>query len=186
MSDTPIKRRQPKVMRNKILEAAIEAIIDEGVDGLTLDEVARRAQVSKGGLLHHYASKQVLQLSLYEHLLSDLENSIAEIIDENPHSLARFSLAYFDVVCNPSAPEYDKKRGVFFALFAVQPELAERWANWLKERMVEHAATDDHAMARVLRLAADGLWASNMIDGPDSETENREAVTLFLKNLFRA
>ena len=186
MSDKPIKRRQPKVMKNKILEAAIEAIIDEGVDGLTLDEVARRAQVSKGGLLHHYSSKQNLQLALYEHLLADLEHSIAELMDENPHTLARFSLAYFDVVCNPLTPDYDKKRGVFFALFAVQPELAERWANWLQERMVEHAATDDHAMARVLRLAADGLWASNMIDGPDSEPINREAVSQFLKNLFRS
>lgn len=186
MSEAPIKRRQPQLMRQKILDAAIEAIIAEGVDGLTLDEVARRAQVSKGGLLHHYASKQALQLALYEHLLSDLERSIAEMIDQNPHTLARFSLAYFDVVCNPSTPEYDKRRGVFFALFAVQPELAERWANWLEERMVEHAATDDHAMARVLRLAADGLWASNMIDGPDSEPTNRDAVTLFLKNLFRS
>lgn len=186
MSDKPVKRRQPKVMRRKILEAAIEAIIAEGVDGLTLDEVARRAGVSKGGLLHHYESKQVLQIALYEFLLSDLETSISELIDSNPHSLARFSLAYFDVVCDPSTPDYDRRRGVFFALFAVQPELAERWANWLEERLAEHAATDDHAMARVLRLAADGLWASNMIDGPDSETENREAVTLFLKNLFRS
>lgn len=186
MSDTPIKRRQPKITRKRILESAIEAIIAEGVDGLTLDEVARRAQVSKGGLLHHYASKQVLQLALFDHLLLDLENSIAELIDQNPHSLARFSLAYFDVVCNPATPDYDSRRGVFFALFAVQPELAERWANWLEERMVEHAATDDHAMARVLRLAADGLWASNMIDGPDSEPANREAVSEFLKNLFRS
>lgn len=186
MSDTPIKRRQPKIMRKKILEAAIEAIIAEGVDGLTLDEVARRAEVSKGGLLHHYSSKQALQLALYDHLLSDLEQSISELIDQNPHTLARFSLAYFDAVCNPSAPDYDRRRGVFFALFAVQPELAEKWANWLEERMVEHAATDDHAMARVLRLAADGLWASNMIDGPDSEPQNREAVTQFLKNLFRS
>lgn len=186
MSDSPIKRRQPKIMRKKILEATIEAIIAEGLDGLTLDEIARRAQVSKGGLLHHYSSKQVLQLALYDYLLLDLETSISELIDQNPHSLARFSLAYFDVVCNPTDNDYDRRRGVFFALFAVQPELAERWANWLAERMVEHAATDDHAMARVLRLAADGLWASNMIDGPDSEPANREAVTLFLKNLFRS
>ncbi|MEM8539948.1 MAG: TetR/AcrR family transcriptional regulator [Pseudomonadota bacterium] len=186
MSDTPIKRRQPKIMRKRILDAATEAIIDEGVDGLTLDEVARRAEVSKGGLLHHYSSKQVLHEALFDYLLSDLEETIAELIDANPHTLARFSLAYFDAVCNPNTPDYDKKRGVFFALFAVQPELAERWASWLQDRMVEHAATDDHAMARVLRLAADGLWASNMIDGPDSEPANREDVTLFLKNLFRS
>jgi len=186
MSDTPKKRRQPKIMRMKILDAATEAIMAEGVDGLTLDEIARRAQVSKGGLLHHYASKQILQTALFEHLLLDLENSIAELIDQNPHTLARFSLAYFDVVCNPNVPDYDKRRGVLFVLFAVQPELAVRWANWLEERMVEHAGTDDHAMARVLRLAADGLWASNMIDGPDSEPANRDDVTLFLKNLFRS
>lgn len=185
MSETPIKRRQPELMRKKILEAAIETIAMQGVDGLTLDEVARQAQVSKGGLLHHYKSKDALQSALYNYLLEDLEQAIAEKLDRNPHTLARFSLAYFDVVCDPTAPDYDKRRGVLFALFAVQPELAVKWADWLKDRMIEHAETDDNAMARVLRLAADGLWASNMIDGPDSESANRESVSQFLKNLFR-
>ncbi len=185
MNDAPIKRRQPELMRKKILEAAIETIAMQGVDGLTLDEVARQAEVSKGGLLHHYKSKDALQTALYDYLLEDLEQAIAEKLDPNPHTLARFSLAYFDVVCDPSAPDYDKRRGVLFALFAVQPDLAMKWADWLKNRMMEHAETDDHAMARVLRLAADGLWASNMIDGPDSESANRDSVSQFLKNLFR-
>src|ERR1035438_3992257 len=46
--------------RESVLLAAIDLIIREGVDSLTLDRVAREAGVSKGGLLYHYAGKEQL------------------------------------------------------------------------------------------------------------------------------
>jgi AcrR family transcriptional regulator len=43
--------------RERILDAAESVVIEQGVTGMTLDAVAARAKVSKGGLLYHFPSK---------------------------------------------------------------------------------------------------------------------------------
>jgi AcrR family transcriptional regulator len=48
-------RRSPEERRALLLDAAIEAISAAGFDGVTVRDVAERAQVSSG-LLHHYFS----------------------------------------------------------------------------------------------------------------------------------
>ncbi|MEO2167455.1 MAG: TetR/AcrR family transcriptional regulator, partial [bacterium] len=53
----PAKNNSGKDTRAKILDAAEDLILEAGATGLILDEVARRAGVSKGGLLYHFPSK---------------------------------------------------------------------------------------------------------------------------------
>ncbi len=65
--------------RRRILEATTTIILQQGFTQLTLEEVAKQANVSKGGLLYHFASKEALlmgvivaqearQFELYEQL----------------------------------------------------------------------------------------------------------------------
>jgi AcrR family transcriptional regulator len=46
--------------RDKILDATLELIGDIGVPAVTLEGVAARAGVSKGGLLYHFRFKEQL------------------------------------------------------------------------------------------------------------------------------
>jgi AcrR family transcriptional regulator len=43
--------------REKLLKATIEVIVDRGYNGLTTKEVASRAGLSSGALVHHYGTK---------------------------------------------------------------------------------------------------------------------------------
>src|SRR5262245_11831889 len=43
--------------RGRILDAAVESLIEAGVAGTTTLEVQKRADVSRGALLHHFPSK---------------------------------------------------------------------------------------------------------------------------------
>lgn len=45
--------------RTQMLEAAIQIVNEQGTDSLTLDAVAKRAEVSKGGLLYHFKNKKL-------------------------------------------------------------------------------------------------------------------------------
>ena len=54
------RKKQPERVRAQLLEASAHMILAQGVAGLTLDAVAQMAGVSKGGLLHHFASKTCL------------------------------------------------------------------------------------------------------------------------------
>ncbi len=62
-----------KNSREKILEAAEAVVLQSGAGHMTLDAVAARAEVSKGGLLYHFPSKEALLKGMMERLLKYLE-----------------------------------------------------------------------------------------------------------------
>ena len=49
-----------KNLKDKLLDAAEAVVVREGISNLTLDAVAAEGGVSKGGLLHHFRSKDDL------------------------------------------------------------------------------------------------------------------------------
>lgn len=59
-------RKTPEQTRNKLLEAAAHIILTQGAAHLTLDQVAQAAGISKGGLLHHFPTKEALLIGLLQ------------------------------------------------------------------------------------------------------------------------
>ncbi|NAZ37683.1 TetR family transcriptional regulator C-terminal domain-containing protein [Rubellimicrobium sp. CFH 75288] len=55
--------------RAAILEAGLEVFSEKGFRGATLEEIARRARLSKPNLLYYYPSKEAVHLALLENLL---------------------------------------------------------------------------------------------------------------------
>lgn len=54
--------------RDRVLDAYETLLIDHGAAAVTLDAVAAAAEVSKGGLLYHFASKDALVAGLLDRL----------------------------------------------------------------------------------------------------------------------
>jgi AcrR family transcriptional regulator len=54
--------------REKLLDAAIECLIERGYAGTTTTEIADRAGVSRGAQLHHFPSKVGLLINAMQHL----------------------------------------------------------------------------------------------------------------------
>lgn len=68
-------QKQPKECRiENILVAAIDEFIKKGYDGASIDTIAAKAGVSKGGLYYHFTNK--------EHLLMEVNNKLNEPILE--------------------------------------------------------------------------------------------------------
>ncbi|WP_068087820.1 TetR/AcrR family transcriptional regulator [Polycladidibacter stylochi] len=79
--------------RERILEAAVN-YIDEGGTSFSLDEIARLASISKGGLLYNFPTKNALIKAIIEYYINDLEQGVAdaeaELADDPyPNKLAR-------------------------------------------------------------------------------------------------
>lgn len=56
-----MSRKQPKELRiESILMAAVEEFLEKGYTGASVDAIARRAGISKGGFYHHFPNKEVL------------------------------------------------------------------------------------------------------------------------------
>ena len=86
--------RHPGRTKEAILEAAENLIVEKGFQAFTLDEIAERASVSKGGLLHHYPNKQSLVLGLAEHMIVLHEQEINTNLSKDPEAPGAFARAY--------------------------------------------------------------------------------------------
>jgi AcrR family transcriptional regulator len=62
-----------KSSREKILDAAAELVKEIGAGRLTLEAVAERAGLSKGGLLYNFKSKEVLLKAMIQRMIDEVE-----------------------------------------------------------------------------------------------------------------
>jgi AcrR family transcriptional regulator len=87
--------------RDRILAAATEIAVQEGFQSLTMDHVADRCGLSKGGLFHHFDSKDALMRALLEDRLNSMENWIEQAIADG----ATYPEAFIDAMfCKEKGP----------------------------------------------------------------------------------
>jgi AcrR family transcriptional regulator len=162
---TPPKgpRKNPHKVRSALLNAAQTVVIEHGSSRLTLDEVAQRAGVTKGGLLHHFGNKRDLLHGLADDLLARFEARIEELIAHDPVHAGRFTRAYLRVSLTP-VPEESAMAAALIGLSLVDNELGPRYRSWLQRKLTQYADSDDNEPCRLVRLAADGAWLAILVD----------------------
>lgn len=187
MMSKPRRKNNPDALRLKLLDCAAMLIVDQGLPALTLENVARQAGVSKGGLLHHYSGKDALIGGVFDMVVEWFDAEVEAILDQDDTKAARFSRAYLHVIAkiDMSAPA-EKRLAVLILMFSSDPRFCARWNAWVDERLKRHHQTDATPMARTLRLAADGLWLSDLGGGPDSDPSTRRDILQFLENIGTA
>lgn len=77
--------------RRALLDAAARAIVSHGA-AVSLDVVAREAGVSKGGLLHHFRSREALLIGMVEEWLARFDAAVERHLDpadDRPGRLCR-------------------------------------------------------------------------------------------------
>ncbi len=65
----------------KLLDAAVECLVELGFAKTSTQEIARRAGVSRGAQLHHFPTKESLVTAAVEHLV---DKRLAEILASDP------------------------------------------------------------------------------------------------------
>ena len=75
------------MMRDNILDAALECFVDIGYANTTTARIAERAGVSRGAMLHHFPSKSELMQAAVEYLHRKLVDLYASHIEKIPMDL---------------------------------------------------------------------------------------------------
>ena len=70
--------------RNEILQAAFTVVAEQGANRLTIDAVAAESGVSKGGVLYHFNSKNVLLSGMLAHLVEAIVGRIEDHSNTDP------------------------------------------------------------------------------------------------------
>jgi AcrR family transcriptional regulator len=162
--------------RARIVTAAEDVVLTDGVARLTLEKAAERAGISKGGVLYHFPTRSALVAAMVSRLTEDFDAALdrhhepAEPADgtaerpDRPGSFARAYVAESFALPQGELEERGERLGAaVLAAMASEPELLAplqvafgRWQARLE------ADSTDPVRATVARLAADGLWLSEL------------------------
>src|SRR5688500_20301348 len=74
--------------RRALLDAAVESLIEVGFARTTTLEVQRRAEVSRGALLHHFPSKAELLVAAVDHLAEMRARELKQLAGQLPDERA--------------------------------------------------------------------------------------------------
>ncbi|HEY8283452.1 MAG TPA: TetR/AcrR family transcriptional regulator [Chloroflexota bacterium] len=85
--------RDKAATRERILQAAIAVFGERGYQAASMDEIARRAGSSKGGVYFHFVNKQAIFEALIGELVMLLEAEVREAIGREHGALARVEAA---------------------------------------------------------------------------------------------
>ncbi len=158
------KKRQPEIVRANLLASAAELISQRGLSNITLDQVAIKAGTSKGGLIHHFASKQALFEELCRDALKEYEQNIDDFITDDPEPRGRFIRAYIRATMKPSKKyDYVKLFNAFALEMKQYPGIAEIYENWFCIQL-EKMKTPLSMKAKMIMYAVDGLWVEECLE----------------------
>ena len=78
------QEERTRVMRQRLLEATVELLVERGWSGTSTTLVSKRAGVSRGAQLHHFPTKNDLVLAAVEHLSEVRGRELAEAATKLP------------------------------------------------------------------------------------------------------
>ena len=175
------KKKQPQIVRANLLEAAAQLIVERGLAGVTLEQVAQKAGVSKGGLIHHFSSKQALIEELNRELLETYEKNIEAFIAADPEPRGRFMRSYIKATFMP-LKSYDSAK-LFSALaLAVchNESLGCVCRDWYGGLEAKHGQDLRSPKAQMLRYATDGIWLEDCTGMASVSAEERRTIIDYL------
>lgn len=141
--------------RDRVLDAYEELLAEQSERAATLDAVAARAGVSKGGLLYHFASKEALA--------SGVLDRFADLIEDDVRRMREAEDGPVDYFLRTSIPTDSRFERAIVAIArlaqAADPRardaLASAQRRWLE---VLQEAVGDPLVARTIMLIGDGMY----------------------------
>ncbi|WP_106498288.1 TetR/AcrR family transcriptional regulator [Lentibacillus sp. Marseille-P4043] len=173
------------VKRRLILDTTKQIILENGFNSLTLDAVAKKANISKGGLLYHFSNKESLIKGLAQYIFEQFclnfykyaENDSDDSDEKGKWSRALIEASKFDL-------EHYKELNVgIFATSYLEPEIAKTISDGYKTTLKK--LEDDGInpiTATIIRLALDGLYYSQTLNvAPLEEKRVNEVIQQLLE-----
>lgn len=150
--------------RDRALAAALTIATRDGAKSLTIDAVAKEAGVSKGGVLHHFPTKDALVREVVVTATHGWESAVEALCEQDPKPIGRYVRAFLAAMSDPTVVAIG--RGLLAAV-ALNLDLIEplRESYQRCRKRIENDGLDPVAAYQCV-LVADALWYGAIFDLP--------------------
>jgi len=171
------RKKQPALIRQQLLDCAARLASEHSIGAVTLDAVAAASGVSKGGLLHHFPTKASLLEAMLDSLLDRLDAAIGAQMRRDPMPHGRFTRSYLRAVLDlRERPEETGDWAQVTLALLSEPQLRQRWRNWVEKQSEDFVGTDSSVDSQIVRFATDGIWLADILSSHSSTAQSQQAV----------
>lgn len=171
-------------VQERVLAAATEIAKEQGTAHMSLDAVAARAGVSKGGLLYHFPSKAKLLEAIVEHHVRMMKETIINAARAEEGRANSCAKAYIDAFRHECCKNEPPPSGILAAI-AENPEFIDPIRRFQKEivgRFKEECL--DPRPAITAFLAIEGIRSLKLFDAEVLATKEQTEIIDYLKSLL--
>lgn len=162
--------------RDRILDALEALLLEGGAQGITLEAVAARAGVSKGGLLYHFPGKEQLLVGAVDRLGERVEAQLQQALASG-ESIAKW---YLEPVDETRDTDVATARSILAVMRSADGAYDEVQRSLVRVMRAydEHliAELGDPVLAEIVRLAGDGIYLGQILGLPLPEPELHERM----------
>ena len=178
--------RKKEIDRDRILDAAEGVILEFGGRNFTLDAVAERAGISKGGLVYSFATKDGLVRAALEREVSRFQEAVRKRLGERPVGPFEMVLAHIEEALDEDDAATRKAAFLVTALVHAPDmmEPARRYYRTLLDPLLaETGAAHDvrHAL-----LAVEGIFLLRGLGFVEFSAEEHRSVLLRARDIVAA
>lgn len=155
------KKRQPDEVRAALVQAAIDGALQSGLSGVTVQEIASLAGVTKGGLFHYFPCKQDLIDTAFNECIEDFDDSINTLMRKDDIAYGCFTRAYVSATIDTCLLT-DRARAWFAFSTLTDKRQAAAWHLWMSVKLSEHQTERESSVFQIARHAADGFWLKSV------------------------
>ena len=144
------KEREKQLRRNQILEAAEDLFFNKGIDITTMDDIAEKAELSKGTLYLYFKSKEDIQFELSIKGADLLAREMEKDVDADKNGLENL------ITTGRTFINFSKNHRGFFQLFLVFQSLDLRQLN-IGEDKIERHFREHSLFIMIIELVRKGM-----------------------------
>lgn len=166
--------------RAHIIQTAIHYLNEHELHTLTLDKVAQKASISKGGLLYHFHTKDELFLAIAHSIMAEFVDSF-EALSKLEHGIGKRTRGFI------LASQKDFEEGAWINI-AIQINHHDNQAiSVAYEQLLDSLLQDglEPSIVHMIRLTIDGLYYSKLLNIAPVSKEVSDSVFQQLLQMTR-
>jgi AcrR family transcriptional regulator len=178
--------RKKEIDRDRILDAAEAVILESGGQNFTLDAVAERAGISKGGLVYSFATKDELVYAALEREVTHFQKAVGRRLGSGPHGPVELVLAHIEEALEEDDASTQKAAFLVTALVHA-PEMLEPIRRYYRALLDPlRSKSGELREVRHALLAVEGIFLLRGLGFVEVSADELKSVLLHARDIVKA